>query len=253
MTRKCFFLEALDPKQEFVTLTGAVAHHIESVLRLRPGDLIELRDGTGGAWRCEIAGGRGGAVLIRLLERQSEQNESRLKLTLALAFSQLDRMDMVLRQATEMGVCRFIAFRAARSQYTLSGTQVVKRLDRWSRITRDALCQCERTLLPEIRIFSSLMEFLENVSSEDPPGTGLRVFAREDERENSVLSLWRSFPECSIACAVVGPEGGWTELEKNQLMAAKFIPIHLGPRTLRLETASVAFLASLQILWGDFS
>lgn len=252
MTRKCFFLESVDPAQEFVTVTGPAAHHIEGVLRLRVGDPIELRDGLGSGWRGEVAGTRPGAVLIRLIERQSVQNESKLKLTIALAFSQLDRMDMVLRQATEMGVSRFIAFRAARSQYGLSGAQAARRLDRWSRIAREALCQCERTLLPEIRIFSSLVEFLEDVLSEERQDKALRVFAREEERERSVLSLWRSFPECSKVCAVIGPEGGWTESEERQFIDAGFYPVHLGPRILRLETASVALLASLQLLWGDF-
>jgi len=253
MTRKCFFIDRIDPREDYVILNDRSAHHMESVLRMGDGDSVELRDGAGNAWRGVLAGREGGGIRIRLGEKRHVRNESPLNLTLALAFARSDRMELVLRQATEIGVHRLIAFRAQRSQYGLSGAQAAKKRERWEKIAREALCQCGRMRLPEIHLLSDVPEFISQVMKSEghDEGCGLRIVAWEEERRQNLLGLWRSFPECSELLVVVGPEGGWTPGEVEQFERAGFHSVRLGTRTLRFETAALALVTSAQLLWGD--
>ncbi len=163
MTRKCFLIEPQEPGAEVVRLADDVAHHVRKVLRLRPGDSIELRDGQGNGWNAIIREMQRKEVRLRWWSKQTVRKESPLRLTLALAFSRSDRMELVLRQATEMGVHRFVAFRAERSDYSLPGSQIDKRKERWRKITGEALCQCGRTRLPEILILPDTTELIARV------------------------------------------------------------------------------------------
>jgi len=253
MTRKCFFVEHIDSDEDYVILSAQAAHHMESVLRMGAGDPVELRDGSGNAWEGVIAEKKCGAVRVRLGEKRQVENESPLDLTLALAFARSDRMELVIRQATEVGVSRFMAFRAQRSQYGLSGAQAAKREDRWAKIAREAFCQCGRMRLPEIQVLSGVTELISNVMTpqEQESAHGLRIVAWEEERRQSLLDLWRSFPERREVLVVVGPEGGWAPVEAEQLKEAGFHSVHLGIRTLRFETAALALVTSAQLLWGD--
>ena len=254
MSRKCFFVDRVEPGQDFVVLDECCAHHTETVLRLKSGDPVELRDGCGNAWQGEIAQTGGGTVRVRLCERRDIEVESRLELTLAMALARQDRMDLVVRQATELGVSRLVAFRAERSQYGLSGRQAEKRLGRWIKIAQGALCQCCRTKLPEVIYLSGVPELLAQAGLwQEGTGGLLKVLAREEERQQNLMGLWRQLPDSRRILAVVGPEGGWTGAEENRFVGAGFHSIHLGPRILRLETAAVTLVSLAQLLWGDFS
>jgi 16S rRNA (uracil1498-N3)-methyltransferase len=252
MTRKCFLVDQRDLSAGRVTLGDDVAHHVRAVLRLRAGDSIELRDGQGNAWDAVLTEMAGREVRVAVVAKKFVQQESALQLTLALAFSRADRMELAVRQATEMGVHRFIAFPAVRSEYRLSGSRMAKREERWRRIAREALCQCGRTSLPQIQICANAEEFL-SASSEAliSEREGLKILAREDADRLSLLSLHARYPECQKMLVAVGPEGGWSQPEGDHFLRAGFHPVHLGPRTLRLETATLALLAAVQLLWGD--
>jgi 16S rRNA (uracil1498-N3)-methyltransferase len=252
MTRKCFLIEYQDLGVEMVTLADEVAHHMRNVLRLKPGDSIELRDGQGNGWPAVIKEMKSREVRLDVGEKQVLQNESPLQLTLALAFSRFDRMELALRQATEMGVHRFIAFRAEHSDYQLPASHQNRRKERWRKITGEALCQCGRMKLPEIAILSDTASLISAASLwEGTEGKDLKILAREDEDRQSLTTLHRVHPVCRQMLVVVGPEGGWSKLEGEQFEEAGFYSVHLGPRILRLETAAVGLLAAVQLLWGD--
>lgn len=252
MTRRCFLIDQQDPDTGSISLSDEVAHHVRKVLRLRPGDTIELRDGRGNGWDAVLTDMTGREITAAVGKRKLTRNESPLRLTLALAFSRADRMELALRQATEMGVFRFVAFPAERSGYRLPGTQMANRKERWRRITREALCQCGRMILPEIHILSDIEEVISPLfGGQAGEGRVLKALAREEGDRGSLLALCERYPEYRQMLVVVGPEGGWTQREGEQFLEAGFHPVHLGPRTLRLETATVALVAAVQLLWGD--
>jgi 16S rRNA (uracil1498-N3)-methyltransferase len=254
MAPRRFFVEhAPDGAQELI-LAGAEAHHAVGVTRLREGGEIELRDGKGGAWTALIAAIEKNAVRVRVTGPREVRTESPLEITLGLAYSRPERMELVLRQATELGANRFAAFRAARSQYGLSDSRAAKREGRWLKIAREALCQCGRTVLPRIDLLPGLEEFLAGTGGGEPPveAPPLKILALEGEKRSSLLSLRRRFPSPRRVVIATGPEGGWTGEEKSRLAGAGFLPAHLGPRILRFETAAAGFIAAVQLLWGDF-
>ncbi len=259
MTHRCFFVNEVKPGDEIVTVTRDVAHHMESVLRLKAGDSVELRDGKGRAWLAVVADVAGERARLRLGEALAIRKESPLELVLALALARSDRMDLVLRQAAEMGAHGFVSFRAQRSQYDLSGARAGKKVERWTKIAREALCQCGRLLLPEITLLSDVQELLRYATTWErdeaqggSSGESLKILAWEGEGHQGLMDLWRRFPEPRRLLVAVGPEGGWTRDEAASFMAAGFHAVHLGPRVLRFETAAAALLAMTQLLWGDF-
>lgn len=252
MSRKCFFSQGIGPATETVELSAEESHHLDNVLRLGIGEAVEIRDGLGNAWAGEIAGKGRKNVSVRVTGKLDiPHREPRLDITLALGIARSDLMDIAVRQATEMGVKRLAVFRAARSQYALSGRIIEKKVGRWVKIAREAMCQCGRTLVPDIAVFEDTNGFLA-ANTEEKGGGALKIFALEGERNRSLELLRGSRPVCDHVVAAVGPEGGWDRPEIEGLMNAGFQPVHLGPRILRFETAAVAVVSSIQLLWGDF-
>jgi 16S rRNA (uracil1498-N3)-methyltransferase len=252
MTRKCFYIEGVNPSEATVLLTGQAAHHMENVLRLKAGDHVELRDGRGNGWLGIIEEQKAAGLVIRLAGRQLLPSESGVELTLAMGYARSDRMDWVFRQATELGVARLITFRSRRSQYTLSASQMKKRRERWLRIAREAMCQCGRSRTPGIHVLADLQELMATIQEWEENGVkALKVFAREGESRGNLMELWRNTSSLRSILMLIGPEGGWAPEEVDQLERARFHAVHLGPRILRLETAAIAIIASAQLLWGD--
>jgi 16S rRNA (uracil1498-N3)-methyltransferase len=252
MSRTCFYVGRVKEGVETLTIRGDAAHHMIRVLRLGVDDPVELRDGMGRGWSARIRGIARGAVDVQVIDEVTLNMESVTHLTLGMALARSDRMDLVIRQGTEIGVHQFDFFPSARSQYRLSGREIGKRQDRFTRIAQEAMCQCRRTVLPEIRIHQNLGEFLERVGDSGTPGKErLKVLALEGRMERSLMDIHRERPVCSEVVAAAGPEGGWTEGEVHSFKREGFLPVHLGPRILRIETATLAVMACAQLLWGD--
>jgi 16S rRNA (uracil1498-N3)-methyltransferase len=256
MTRRCFFVPEVDSGAKDLDLPPALSRQLESVLRARVGEPIELLDGRGSAWECLITGIRRGKVSVSVIRRLDRPaRESRLAVILGIGIGRPDTMDLIVRQATEMGVLRLAVFRALRSQYGLDGKAAEKRKERWSRISSEAICQCGRTRSLEFQFFEDLSDFLTSMEGEENAvGRTLRIFALERGSRNGLMSLRsQTGPDIHRVLAVFGPEGGWEDAESSALIGATFKPVSLGPRTLRMETAAVALLSSIQLLWGDMN
>jgi 16S rRNA (uracil1498-N3)-methyltransferase len=255
MTRKCFYApEVVQGTGGIFDLPPHLSRQLASVLRARVGESIELLDGKGTVWACRITEIRGGIVSVHLIgELDRSVYESSLRITLGLGMARSDTMDLVVRQAAEMGVMRLAVFRARRSQYGLAGKPAEKKKERWSKIAGEAICQCGRARALEIEIFEDLDRFLASVEGEHGhAGQSLRLLALERGPGAGLVDLQRlSRPDMQQILAVIGPEGGWDSGESSSLIGAGFRPVSLGPRTLRFETAAVALVSSIQLLWGD--
>jgi len=236
MARRCFFVQKVEPGAEIVNLSAEVSRHLESVLRLKAGETVEIRDGLGHAWTGEIARIHKGSAAVRLVgPLDASFLESPLDVTLALGFTRSDIMDLVVRQATEMGVARMAAFRAARSQYALAGVRAGKMVGRWLKIAAGRL-QCGWTECPKSR--SSRTWTVLSVLFRPVPraGAGSCNLALEGERNRGLDRV-----KAERASVLRDPgrnrtQGGWDDSEMLRLIGAGFHPIHLGPRILRFET-----------------
>lgn len=251
MTRKCFFVQRIGSENELIELDGPTSHHIENVLRSKPGDRVELLDGQGEVRQGVIAEVQPGRVVVKITGREAFRSESPLHLSLAVAFSRSEKMDLMVRQATELGVSRFIAFRSRRSQYGLGAADAAKRKERWLKIARESICQCGRAALPEILVVPGVSELAELAREWEQAEEILKLLALERGGGETIPDLRSSHPSCRKALVVIGPEGGWDPEEADQLLVHGFHAVRLGPRIMRLETAAAALITSAQLLWGD--
>jgi len=201
------------------------AHHLR-VRRVVPGEEVVVLDGKGGEARGRLM--VSGALKIQEVNRVLEREPS-VRLTLYIAVLKGDKMALVVQKATELGVAEIVPLLTCRSLPRPS----FSRVDRWNVIAKEALKQCGGTVLPQIYPPQPL-GIVE--------GPGWVLWEGERERE-----LPRGVPGARGAL-VVGPEGGWEDEEMGFLKAQGFVPVTLGPRVLRAETAALAGAALL--LWG---
>jgi 16S rRNA (uracil1498-N3)-methyltransferase len=220
-------------------LTEAARHYLRDVLRLAPGDPVELFDGRGTAWEARV--GPGFAALELGARRAAAPGGPAIHLLFALAKG--ERNDLVVQKATELGAARLVPWTAERSVVRLEGAKGAERAERWRRIAGEAARQCGRADLPEVDAPASLEAALAAV----PAGFRVVVLHGEGGAPLGALGL----EGAPGVAAVVGPEGGLTAAELAACRTAGALHATLGPRTLRAETAAIAVVALLQALVGD--
>lgn len=224
-------------------LPEQAAHHAAKVLRLREGDVVSLFDGKGGEFAAVIVQVGKREVVVEVGEHRADERESPLYVTLAQAISAGDKMDFTLQKATELGVARIQPLESERSVVRLSGERADKRVAHWQGVVVAACEQCGRNSIPPVAPIRRFADWLG-----DPLDAGLRLMLSPDA-ETRLRDLPR--PEHPITL-LIGPEGGFSEAEAAAGRHGKFIPVRLGARILRTETAALAALAAMQTLWGDY-
>jgi 16S rRNA (uracil1498-N3)-methyltransferase len=171
------------------------------------------------------------------------KTESSLDIILAQGIPRGDRMDFILQKAVELGVSSIQPLWMERSQARTKGERLEKRMRHWQKVMINACEQCGRSTLP------GLCRPVDCTSWLDTGPAGETRILLEPRAENTLTSL--GAPRQPVLL-LIGPEGGASDAERACAGSAGFTPISLGPRVLRTETASLAVLAGLQSLWGDF-
>ncbi|ADE13169.1 16S rRNA (uracil(1498)-N(3))-methyltransferase [Sideroxydans lithotrophicus] len=226
-------------------LPPEAAHHASRVLRLRVGDAVQIFDGLGNALDATINAINGKHVLLGNLQTFMGQQESGLHIALAQAMCTSEKMDWVVQKATELGAAEIIPVQTLRSVARLSSPRAEKRAEHWRNVAVSACEQCGRNTLPQLQTPQELGTWLEDVRHTAGgkfillPGGAINLQSQPRPQGRATL--------------LIGPEGGFTADEANIAQQAGFIPILLGPRVLRTETAALAGIAALQTLWGDFN
>lgn len=225
-------------------LPPAKAHHVAHVLRLAEGDPVLLFDGRGTVHDAVISRCARGEVSVRVGARRSDDRESPLRVTLAQAVSSGERMDYTVQKAVELGAAALQPLMAERCVVRLAGERAAKRVQHWQAVVAASCEQCGRNVVPEVRPLLALRDWLQQPAE---PGD-LRLLLAP-----GAATGLRQLPRPAGGVTVLaGPEGGLTPTEADDAVRAGFVPLRLGPRVLRTETAAVALLAAMQALWGDF-
>ena len=225
-----------DAAEGLALLSEEDSRHALRVLRLKPGDAVRvILSGHRFLGRLDVLEGR---AAVRLGE-PLPGSEARTRITLYQGLPKGDKLDLIVRQATELGVHAIVPCLFARCvPRPESG---VKRLERLNRIAREAAMQSGRALIPEVE---------EPLLFSDLPGRlslhGQALVAYEAEQ---ALSLRDAYCGAGEVALVIGPEGGFTPEEIREMPAR---PVTLGPRILRTETAGIAAAAMLLALANDF-
>lgn len=227
-------------------IVGAELSHLRRVLRLRPEDRVVVFDDAGWEHEGIIRSLTEDCGEIELIRSYQVDNESPLKTTLALGLTKGEKMDWVVEKATELGVQTVVPFVSSYTIPKLNEKKAAQRSERWHKIAVSAAKQCGRVRIPEILALTEFRDLVESLSHD-----ALRLLFWEKECEQGFSKLRDSKTSIAEVVVMIGPEGGFSAQEAALALEHGFKPVRLGPRTLRAETAAVAALTGVQLLWGD--
>ena len=224
-----------------IELDEEYGHYVRTVLRLKKDAEIILFNGTGGEYLGTLVEVSRKTVLISLSQWIERSVESPLLVTLGLGIARGDRMDFSVQKAVELGVNFMTPLITERCQVQFKGEKKSQRLIHWEKIVQHAAEQSGRTSLPELSEITHLQQWVNQQK-------GLKVFL-DPYAESTLADL---APIDNKVTLLTGPEGGFSDADRILAKAAGFIAVRMGSRILRTETASLAALAAVQMLWGDF-
>ncbi len=238
---RLYVIDALALGQR-VQLQDDAAHYVRTVLRLKNGQEITLFNGQGGEYLGRFVEVSRKRVIIDIEEFIKRNVESSLSIEMGLSISRGDRMDWAVQKAVELGVNRITPLVTERCVIKFKEhDKKQQRLQHWRNIVQHAAEQCGRTQLPE-------MPEIEELASWVCAQQGLKLFLDP----HAELTLKDLTPDGERVTLLSGPEGGFSQEEREIAQDSGFVGIRLGQRILRTETAAVAAVSAVQVLWGDF-
>lgn len=235
--RRRFFVDEIHSGQAHIE--GDQARHLTNVLRVEVGQKYEISDNRN-VYLAEITSARKNDVVFRTMEKLAPEPES-VRITLYASLVKFDHFEWMVEKATELGVAEIVPVIAIRTERGLDKA-AEKRIERWRRIGLEASQQSRRTHLPEI---ADAIPFSKVVDR-----TADHRFVLDEEGGRPLLEAFPAARNTSDTVALlIGPEGGWTDVERSQFLAASWTPVTMGPLILRAETAAMAAVSIVQAAW----
>jgi 16S rRNA (uracil1498-N3)-methyltransferase len=210
----------------------------------RVGSLITLTDSEGSDFRGRVSRLSKEEASILIFDAFPSPTESSLEIILLQALPEKERMEFIIQKATELGVSAIIPFKSGRSISLEQREAKQKKAHRWQEIAVKAVQQSRRAKVPRVEAYRSFKKAMEACA-----GEGLKILLWERGSESLKASLRRYLPRKIYV--MVGPEGGFTEEEVDLAKGKGFIPVKLGQRILRTETAAITLVGILQYELGD--
>lgn len=238
-----FFAPDLDERERVARLPPGEAQHLTRVLRLGVGDAVTVFDGRGREWMGRVAATSRDTATIDLGAAMTPIAEPPVRVTLGVGLLKGDQMDVVVRDATMLGVSAIVPLSSAHVSIAGLGRRSEAARLRWSRVAAASAKQCGRATVPDV---SPVTRFDDVIGRGANGTTILCVEPARAARDPAPLAG----PPPADALLLVGPEGGWGEAEIEQAMYRGARLLHLGPRTLRAETAPTVALSVLWSAWG---
>jgi 16S rRNA (uracil1498-N3)-methyltransferase len=220
-----------------LALPAAAARHVQ-VLRHQPGDAITLFNGEGGQWQATVLGMGRSDVTVRVDAWEAVEREPQRCVHLAVGMPANDRMDWLVEKATELGVASVQPLHTAHSVLRLSGDRAAKKQAHWQSVAVAACEQCGGNRVPVVQPVAELTAWLRSATDAAP----LRCVLSLAEGARPLTEVLRDAAADTPVWFLSGPEGGLSPQEDAQARAAGFVPVTLGPRVLRAETAALAAL-----------
>lgn len=224
-----------------VELDDDSGHYLRTVLRLKKDDGLVVFNGDGSEYSGVIQEVSRKSVRVFIGKRHERSVESPLAVMLGMGIARGDKMDWSVQKAVELGVTGITPILTERCVVQLKDDKKSQRWQHWQKIVQHAAEQCGRTVLPELQPIEPLGDWLYRQQ-------GLRIFLDP----YATAKLVDLAPNGQSVTLLAGPEGGFADHERDLAKAAGFVPVRMGSRILRTETASIAALSAVQTLWGDF-
>jgi len=245
-----FFIEEIKQTADGIcAVTGSEARHILKVLRMGRGDGFILMDRTGNRYEANIESVKGTAVIVKLIEKLQAPASPGLEITLCQALLKSGPMDYLIEKTSELGVKRILPFTSERTVVKIDGNGNANKVRRWMDIAVSAAKQSDRCVPADVSPPVSFPDILKQCRDADC----LKVILWEREDSMDLKELMRSSASSPYFIGMVGPEGGLSHGEVSAARKAGFIPVSLGRRILRAETAAITLLAIVQYERGDLS
>ena len=219
-------------------LPAAAARHVQ-VLRLQPGGVITLFNGDGGEHSATILRMGRSDVAVRVDSHDTRECEPARRVHLAVGMPANDRMDWLVEKATELGVASVQPLHTAHSVLRLSGERATKKQAHWQAVATAACEQCGGNRVPSVLPVAELATWLKSAAS---PAPALRCVLSLADGSQPLATVLSGQPAHTPVWFLSGPEGGLSPSEDTAAREAGFVPVTLGPRVLRAETAALAAL-----------
>jgi len=238
MSANRFFVSESGFEGDLVRLSAEQAHQVCHVLRLKAGGEIVVLDGAGNEFEATLTTVTGREAVGRIVARRQATGEPTVQIILFQGLLAREKFEWVLQKGTEVGVSRFVPVETERT--LLRARQIdPKKLDRWQRIVTEAAEQSHRGRVPQIEPAITFAQSLARLAEFDRA----LIAATSGQAKTLSEALAPSGGPVASVAILIGPEGGFSDAETAQTRESGAIPVSLGPRILRADTAPLALLA----------
>jgi len=237
-----FFAKQSDRFGEFFRLSGGDFNHIKNVLRMKKGDTF-LVSYEGASHLCEIFEIAEDFILAKITEENYASTELGIDIYLFQALPKSDKMELIIQKAVELGAHSVIPFESENCVVKLDSKKKDSKAQRWQAISESAAKQSKRSIVPKIEIPLSFKGAIEKAKELD-----LCFVAYENEK--GMAATRDAFLKIKNGMSVgifIGAEGGFSEKEIENLKAGGFLPVSLGKRILRCETAAISLTSAIML------
>ena len=236
-----FFVEPEQIGPEWATITGPDVNHIRNVLRMRPGEAVRISDGKGSCYDGTIDTLQSDEIIVRLTGEKMESTELPVEVVLFQGLPKSDKMEWIIQKNTELGVGAIVPVATSRAVVKLDEKKADSKVKRWNGIAEAAAKQSKRTLIPEVR---SVLSFKQALAESATFDVKLMPYENAEGMAFTRKCIGEIRPGAKVA-VFIGPEGGFSEEEVKTASEMGFLPITLGRRILRTETAGMSVLSMI--------
>lgn len=238
----CFYCEEKNVADDSIRITGSDVNHIKNVLRMREGEALTVCDGTGMEYSCEIAAYADGEAVLRILKKAKAQTELPVRLVLYQGLPKKDKMELIIQKAVELGAAEIVPVMTKRCIVKLEDDKKeAKKLERWQAIAESAAKQSGRAVIPAV---TRVMSYKEALKRAKESGMGLIPYECAEGMKSLKEVACQAANQTTVS-VFIGPEGGFEEAEIEVAKEHGIVPVSLGKRILRTETAGFTTLAIL--------
>lgn len=234
-----FFVEPENIKDEYIKVSGDDINHIKNVLRMKTGEKLLIGDGTGKEYTCSIKEIGDEEILLKIEDFDNEGRELPVDIYLFQGLPKSDKMELIIQKAVELGVKNIIPVATKRCVVKIDKKKEESKIKRWQAISESAAKQSKRGIIPEVygcMTFKEAIDFCKEfdvkiIPYENCEGMGATKEAIDKIKANQKIAIF------------IGPEGGFCESEIDYAIGSQVVPVSLGKRILRTETAGLMILS----------
>lgn len=236
-----FFVPAEQIQENCAEITGDDVNHIRNVLRMVPGEKVVISGGQGVDYYCIIRDVQSECILLDIERKEAVKTELPVRIVLFQALPKADKMELIIQKAVELGASEIVPVRTRRSVVRLDEKKATKKQQRWQMIAEAAAKQSGRGIVPEVH---EVISFSEALTYAGQLECRLIPYELYEDMQETLEQVDKACEGNSIGI-FIGPEGGFERGEVEQAMEQGAVPVSLGRRILRTETAGLALLSVL--------